>query len=433
MIETSDTGPCASLEIPMNDADDDCDGWADEYGAEWTRIGKETVFLRATDNSNLGMEMDAGFDAAGQFWVAAQRNTYFGYQGQVIAGTRDGQRLVVELDYGSMNYLGYPAVLNGEGTAAFLMVGPALFGGSGTQTLTDAVTTVPLDPLIINASGEDVDGDGFDELLSYGGSPPHLIITDGPVATPTWSNLRADITATYPPVQNFAYNVGEAADVTGDGIPEIPTFSEEDGGRVWLIPGDVSGAVDVQDVASAVLHGEDAYDYSGWEPAAGDANGDGYQDLIIGGPLADDRWGKSYLVLGPILDDQMLADADAIVVADWADDYCGLDQDFLDDVDGDGKDEVAVSCPRSPFGSLIRAPGRVQIYRGSDASGTLGVAEAAAVFVGEGPYDLAGYQFQTRDDVDGDGYGDLVIAAPADTSDDELNGTVYLVSGPLLP
>jgi hypothetical protein len=67
--------------------------------------------------------------------------------------------------------------------------------------------------------------------------------------------------------------------------------------------------------------------------------------------------------------------------------------------------------------------------------GTLGVAEAAAVYVGDGPYDLAGYKFQTRDDADGDGYGDLVIAAPGDTSVDgvTMNGTVYLVPGPLLP
>lgn len=46
---TGDTGaaPCVPMtEIPMNDADDDCDGWADEYGTDWPRITQKTVLLR---------------------------------------------------------------------------------------------------------------------------------------------------------------------------------------------------------------------------------------------------------------------------------------------------------------------------------------------------------------------------------------------------
>lgn len=64
------------------------------------------------------------------------------------------------LDYSEMDYIGYPAILQLDGTAGFLMLGPALFGGTGTQSLADALATVPLDPHIINASGEDIEAMG---------------------------------------------------------------------------------------------------------------------------------------------------------------------------------------------------------------------------------------------------------------------------------
>jgi hypothetical protein len=129
-----------------------------------------------------------------------------------------------------------------------------------------------------------------------------------------------------------------------------------------------------------------------------------------------------------------MASAEAQVLGQWADDFCGAAQDFVPDEDGDGSDELVVACPRDPYGSTVRAPGRVHVYRGADAVGTLGVEDAAVVYVGEGPYDLAGYKLHARDDVDGDGLADLIVSVPYDTSlDGYTHGTIYLVNGPLLP
>ena len=76
----------------------------------------------------------------------------------------------------------------------------------------------------------------------------------------------------------------------------------------------------------------------------------------------------------------------------------------------------------------LPAPGRVQGYHGPDMVGTLGVADAAVVWMGSGPYDYTGYQLHGDDDVDGDGRPDLVIAVPDDVAYGV--GAVYVLSGP---
>jgi hypothetical protein len=61
-------------------------------------------------------------------------------------------------------------------------------------------------------------------------------------------------------------------------------------------------------------------------------------------------------------------------------------------------------------------------------AGTLGIDDAAVVWMGAGPYDYTGYQLHGDDDVDGDGSADLVVGVPGDA--DYGVGAVYLVSGP---
>ena len=106
-------------------------------------------------------------------------------------------------------------------------------------------------------------------------------------------------------------SVAGAGDVNGDGLDDIliGTPNDEDGGNIagqtYLILG--RGAADWgmdYDLsnADASFLGEDADDWSGWSVAgAGDVNGDGLDDILIGAYQDDDGGngaGQTYLILG---------------------------------------------------------------------------------------------------------------------------------------
>jgi hypothetical protein len=249
---------------------------------------------------------------------------------------------------------------------------------------------------------------------------------DGAQVGPERSTDRITLTAS-PDLPNLGHALGPPADATGDGQPDLLLYTEEDNGGVWIVPGEVTGQVVLQDAAIARLRGVSPDDDAGDGGTRGaDVNGDGYGDLLVGAPLSAGRRGTVYLVHGPVTEDVALADADARLVGDWDGDDCGAKLSVLPDVDDDGTEDPVLSCPRDAFfGSP--APGRIQAYRGSDLSGVLGVADAAAVWVSDSAYDFAGEGLDGRYDVDGSGRPDLVVTVPYDETG---QGVVFLLHDP---
>ncbi|MCX7246483.1 MAG: Ig-like domain-containing protein, partial [Burkholderiales bacterium] len=110
-------------------------------------------------------------------------------------------------------------------------------------------------------------------------------------------------------------SVASAGDVNGDGLADLivganwsdPTGAV-DGGRSYVVFGQTgSGAIDLSAVAAGsggfVINGQGASDQSGASVAsAGDVNGDGLADLIVGAynsdPAAGSNAGRSYVVFG---------------------------------------------------------------------------------------------------------------------------------------
>ncbi|MBI4603677.1 MAG: FG-GAP repeat protein, partial [Planctomycetes bacterium] len=108
-------------------------------------------------------------------------------------------------------------------------------------------------------------------------------------------------------------SVANAGDVNGDGIPDAIVGGRYCGYVCYTVPsyvvlGRADGApMDLEDVAAGrggfVIRGESKRDRSGSSVSgAGDVNGDGLSDLLIGAPRADpggrDRAGASYVVVG---------------------------------------------------------------------------------------------------------------------------------------
>src|SRR5262245_23390715 len=116
-------------------------------------------------------------------------------------------------------------------------------------------------------------------------------------------------------------SVSSAGDLNGDGFADLiigafladgPSNGRPDAGDSYVVFGQASGfgaPIDLADVAAGtggfVIHGQDAGDHSGVSvSSAGDLNGDGFADLVIGayrgdGPSnARNYAGDSYVVFG---------------------------------------------------------------------------------------------------------------------------------------
>ncbi len=134
-------------------------------------------------------------------------------------------------------------------------------------------------------------------------------------------------------------SVASAGDVNGDGYDDIliGAYGDEDGGgnlagQTYLILGRASGWPKANSLADADASfiGEDNNDYSGFSVAgAGDVNGDGYDDILIGAYMDEDAGGlggQTYLIFGKALGwgmDTDLSKVDASFIGEAANDFSG--------------------------------------------------------------------------------------------------------------
>jgi hypothetical protein len=157
------------------------------------------------------------------------------------------------------------------------------------------------------------------------------------------------------------YSVASAGDVNGDGRDDflVGAVYDEDGGyragQTYLILGraaaDWGMDFDLSN-ADASFWGEDADDWSGISVAsAGDVNGDGRDDFLIGAYGDEDGGsaaGQTYLILGSAAADWGmdfdLSNADASFWGEDSDDYSGYSVASAGDVNGDGGDDFLIGA-----------------------------------------------------------------------------------------
>ena len=191
--------------------------------------------------------------------------------------------------------------------------------------------------------------------------------------------------------------------------------------------------------AGAALFGEGVYDRLGGSLAdAGDVNGDGFDDFILGAAANGEggyNAGAAYVIFGRAegLEAIDLADLDPAdgfkILGDAAYDRAGLAVSAAGDIDGDGFDDVLVAAPNHDAGGPNA--GAVYLIFGREAAGqdmdlgNLGANEGIRIH-GAAAYDYAGYSISSAGDVNGDGFGDIAIGA---YGRDGQTGAVYLVFG----
>jgi hypothetical protein len=238
--------------------------------------------------------------------------------------------------------------------------------------------------------------------------------------------------------------VASAGDVDGDGLDDILVGAPSndaggtDAGKAYLVLGSSLGSTGTLRLSSAdyVFVGEVAGDNAGHSVAsAGDVDGDGLDDLLLGAPYNDDGGsyaGKVYLVLGSSLGSTTTVDlsaADYAFVGENTDDYAGFSVASAGDVDGDGLGDLLIGAPFNDDGGSYA--GKVYLVLGASlGSGTtLDLSGADYVFIGENSSDYAGMSVAPAGDVDGDGLGDLLLGAPYADGGTTDAGKAYLILG----
>jgi len=253
-------------------------------------------------------------------------------------------------------------------------------------------------------------------------------------------------------VESYAANdVGGAGDMNGDGYDDafvaawkMSRAGNSEAGAVYVLFGKPSFPAklslgDLTGVTGFRLDGVTGGDRAGQAvDAAGDVNGDGRGDLVIGAPFANSQRGAAYVVFGAIAPPSSLSLGDLSgtngfrLAGSGANAEAGIAVSGAD-INGDGLDDVLVGASGSGEGSR-RFAGRSYAVFGRPSFpaeidlGTLGAA--GVVLDGETSGDRAGQGISAAGDRDGDGFDEFAIGAPGGGAGPEGDrGYVYVVQG----
>ena len=291
----------------------------------------------------------------------------------------------------------------------------------------------------------DVDGDGFGDPSVYLGRQ-----CDEPTDSSTDNTDCDDTNAGANPDESEVWYDGVDADCDGrsDYDADLDGYDGDGAGDcddtdATISPGELELCDDGLDnncdgVADAcapesVLMGHSAGDLAGVSVAgAGDVNGDGYGDVLVGADREDSAGaaaGAVYLLHGPLSGDIDLDDADAAFFGELLGDHAGVAVAGAGDQDGDGKDDVVFAATGYAAGGTETGAGSIYLFTGAP-SGELSASEAAGQWSGEISYDAAGTSLSGGQDIDMDGVADLLIGAPGEDSGGSAAGAAYLLYGP---
>jgi hypothetical protein len=374
------------------------DGFADVYVGAWgfsTSKGRAYLYYGGANMNN----------AVDIFMTGEESLNYFGYSvsgGGDVNG--DGFADMISGAFGYNSNTGrayvYTNTMTGEDIPDLTMTGVATGQYFGESV----------------SSAGDVNGDGYDDVIV--GAPPYQNLTGrayiffgGEIL-----NNVADVTLTGTSTnQYFGESVSSAGDVNGDGYEDVIVgepeyFNSPSPGKAYIF----FGGVTMNNIVDVTLTGEAVNDYFGRSvSSAGDVNGDGLDDVITGARGPGSGRGKAYIFYGGI---NMNNTPDVIMIGEAIDNYFGTSVSSAGDLNGDGFSDVIIGAD---YASLT---GKAYIFFGGAAMNNI----ADVTLTGEAVNNFFGHSVSSAGDVNGDGFDDVIVGAYQYSSN---TGRAYIYFG----
>jgi hypothetical protein len=363
---------------------------------------------------------------------------------------------------GDVNGDGYADVIVGAPTydapsgdegAAFLFLGSSSGIASGNPAVADAQLESDQAQAALGysvASAGDVNGDGFADVIVgaylydggqtnegaafvyHGGA--HGIRSGNP--STAGAQLESDQASAH-----LGQSVGAAGDVNGDGFADVIvgahqfTAGHSTEGAAFLALGSASGiaSADPSTLATQLEADQNAAGMGYSVAGAGDVNGDGYADVIVGAPFFDagqSEEGAAFVFHGGAagIADGGPGSAATQLEADQANAALGRSVAGAGDVNGDGYADVIVGADLYTAGETNE--GVAFVFLGS-ASGITsgGAAAAAAQLESDQPDSYFGQSVASAGDVNGDGFADVIVGAPRYDAGEADEGAAFVFHG----
>jgi hypothetical protein len=217
---------------------------------------------------------------------------------------------------------------------------------------------------------------------------------------------------------SFGQSVASAGDVNGDGYADViigaPGATMFTGKAYVYFGGPVGATGAMLTLGHSLLGSAGTYTEFGASVAsAGDVNGDGFPDLLVGAYEAASDNGQAYLYMGGV----SFPGTPVTLTGPVANGFFGRSVAGAGDVNGDGYAEVVVGA----YGGT-NFTGAAYVYSGSST----GLKTTPLTLASPGSESQYGLSVASAGDVNGDGYGDVVVGADGANSE---QGGVYVYLG----